>query len=583
MIAATVLSAIVSRSCANTQTPPSGGPKDTIPPVLLKVTPENESTNFPTSGGKIVLTFNEYTVVKNASDIYMSPPTRRRPTVKVKGKSVEVTLNDSLQANTTYTLDFGNALADNNEGNLFPRYVYSFSTGDEIDSLYMTGRLVDCEKLLPVKGALVALYTGEGDSICMFENPVAAAKTDDWGFFVVRNIKPVGYRIFAFNDKDGDSRYTIGTDKIAFYDSLYVPTKVIRDSVYELRSFNMKDTSACNARIADIELRMFQDYSTRQYILSKGRINPKMGYIRFAAANAQINSFRILGIDDTQIVTQFSPNKDSMNFWINESGVLPDSLMINLNYMKTDSLSRLVPTNETVIVAMTKEAIAESMTDEAKEKALADTVFTLNSVFDNTTVEQEGIRYNFEAPIVTQNIDGIVFTSTNPRNQTDTSVFTLKVDENNICSFVIQLDEDYQQGYKYELLIPENIFTDVYGRKNKSDKITFSLPNEDNFSTITLNFSNVQARYIIELVNREKTKTFRKFIIDKDESLYFPYVKSGTYSLRITEDRNGNGVFDSGDMFGKRQPEKVTVYKLADGSEVFYIPEQTDVIQDIIL
>lgn len=150
-----------SKSCANTTTPPSGGPKDTIPPVLLKVNPDFNTTNFPRYDGKISLTYDEYTVVKNAGDIYLSPPMRKRITHKIKGKNIVFSIPDTLAENRTYTIDFGEALADNNEGNIAPRLVYAFSTGDTLDSLYITGNIIDCQTLQPVKKALVALYTDQ--------------------------------------------------------------------------------------------------------------------------------------------------------------------------------------------------------------------------------------------------------------------------------------------------------------------------------------------------------------------------------------------------------------------------------------
>lgn len=583
MIISTILCSIVSRSCANTRTPPSGGPKDTLPPTLLEVSPANKATNFPITGEKIVLEFDEYTVIKLATDIYISPIPKKRPTVRVRNKNIEVLFNDTLQENTTYTIDFGKALADNNEGNPFPRYVYSFSTGNEIDSMYLTGTLVDCEKLLPVPGALVALYTSSNDSVCMQELPVAATKTDDWGYFVIRNIKPDNYRIFAFTDTDGDNKYTIGADKIAFYDSLFTPTKIVNDSIYELQGFDMSDTLACNSRESEIELRMFQEYSSKQYILEKGRPTKNSGYITFASKDAVINSFKILGIDSTKIITQTSINKDSLRFWINERGLLPDSLFVTINYLKTDSTNQLSATNETLSLAMTREALAAATKPDAIENAKNDTTFSLTQSFEDTMVEQDGIKFYYELPLTQLDFSTILLTSVNQRNQIDTLDFIWTLDSLNICSFTIQAKEPYQVGYKYTLNIPENIFTDVNGRKNKSTSLSFSLPNADNYSTITLNISNVQTRYIIELVNKDKTKTFRKFIIDNDTSLLFPYVTSDSYSLRITEDRNRNGVFDSGNMLKNLQPEKVTIFKIDDGSEVFFIPEQTDVIQDIIL
>ena len=212
---------MASHSCANTTAAPSGGPKDSIPPVLLSVVPKANSVNVSPIEAKVSLTFNEYTVVKTATDITVSPPTKRRPTSKIKGKSLVISFLDTLNENTTYTIDFGNAVADNNEGNIAPKYVYTFSTGHDIDSMYLTGTVVDCEKLTPVKGVLVSLYEDLSDSACINNLPIAAAKTDDWGFFSIRNIKPRNYQIYAYTDADNDYKYLPGEDYIAFHDTLF--------------------------------------------------------------------------------------------------------------------------------------------------------------------------------------------------------------------------------------------------------------------------------------------------------------------------------------------------------------------------
>ena len=194
LLAGLMCCCLLSRSCANTTTPPGGGPKDTIPPVLVKVIPDQYATGFPLVKGKVTLQFDEYTVIKNSSDIFLSPPTKKKPLAAVKGKGIVVTMQDTLQSDRTYTIDFGQALADNNEGNLAPRYVYTFSTGDVIDSMYFTGSIVDCQTLKPAAKMLVAAYTDLSDSACFNVFPDAASRSDDWGFFTLRNIKPAEYR-----------------------------------------------------------------------------------------------------------------------------------------------------------------------------------------------------------------------------------------------------------------------------------------------------------------------------------------------------------------------------------------------------
>ena len=362
----------LSHSCANTTTPPSGGPKDTIPPVLVKLTPGDGTTNFPLADGKVTLLYNEYTVVKTAGDILLSPPTRRRPNAKVKGKNIVVSLQDTLRPNQTYTLDFGQALADNNEGNLAPRLVYTFSTGDSIDSLYLTGKLIDSRTLAPVKGALVTAYVDQADSACFNTLPDAAVKTDDWGFFVLRNLRDTVYRIYAYSDKDNDYKYNPDEDEVAFLDSLFQPTEKVSDSTYELRPFLMKDTLACSAREAMIQLLMFKELQSVQYLQNSGRVTERQGFLKFSAADVQINSLEFVGIDSSAIILQYNQTRDSIDFWVNTDYKLDDSLLIRLNYMKTDSTGVLAPCEENLSLAVKKDENQQPRDKDQKP----DTTFT---------------------------------------------------------------------------------------------------------------------------------------------------------------------------------------------------------------
>ena len=579
LIVLTVACCLFSHSCANTKAAPSGGPKDTIPPVLLKIEPADRTRNMPTADVKIALTYDEYTVVKEASGIYLSPPTKHSPTAKVKGKSIVVTLRDTLAENTTYTIDFNNALADNNEGNMAPRFTYVFSTGDTIDSMYLTGTVLDCEKLTPVKGALVALYEDLSDSACMLSLPAAATRTDDWGYFVIRNVKPVAYQIYAYSDEDRDNLYMQGEDYIAFHDTLFTPTLIVSDSVYELKSFNMKDTLDCQKRESQLSLLLFKETASRQFIKNKGRTDQKKGFIRFNAHNTVLNSFQIFGVDSTAITTHFTPERDSMDFWINTSYTLPDSLLLTVEYMKTDSLGNL---------AMTKEDIAVSLNDEQKKalasKAKEDTLINVTYTCKNENVEQDGITITFPDPLATIDTSAILFVATNPKNQNDTIAFTFEKDSTLFEVYHMQSSQKYQTGYKYEVIYPEGTFHDIYGRKNKENKIDIQLPNTDKTGSITLNISGIHdTRYIIELVSADKKNVFRKFTVDKDTQLYFPYLAAGEYTFRITEDRNGNGIFDSGNLLERKQPEKVIMFKKPDGTEIIDLPEQTDIEQDLAI
>mgnify|MGYP002621496378 CR=1 FL=1 len=203
-VAAVLGSLMLPLGCANTTTPPTGGPKDTIPPVIRKISPLPGTVNVPVHKPKIVFTFNEYVTIKDANNVFLSPPLEKKPKAKISGKSVVVTFESDLDSNTTYTLDITGAIGDNNEGNLFPGYTLVFSTGPQIDSMCVTGLVQDCNTLMPMKGATVLLYKDHADSAVFLHRPDAAARTDDWGFFSIRNIQDTLYRVYAVKDENNN-------------------------------------------------------------------------------------------------------------------------------------------------------------------------------------------------------------------------------------------------------------------------------------------------------------------------------------------------------------------------------------------
>ena len=214
---------LFSHSCANTTTPPSGGPKDTIPPVIVKLYPYPGSKMVPVHKTQLAFTFNEYVVVKDQQSIFLSPPMEKPPKYRMKGKTLVIYFESDLDSNKTYTLDLTNAIADNNEGNMFPGYNLSFSTGNHVDSMYITGVVQDCNTLMPIKGATVMLYKDQADSAIFKQRPVAAGKTDDWGFFCIRNIQDTVYRLFAVMDVNYDNKYDANSEQVAFWDTLIRP------------------------------------------------------------------------------------------------------------------------------------------------------------------------------------------------------------------------------------------------------------------------------------------------------------------------------------------------------------------------
>ena len=576
-IAAFTAACLLSHSCANTTTAPQGGPKDTLPPVIRQIVPENGATAFPTVGGSVVLTFDEYTVVKNSGDILLSPPLKKKLKTKVRGKSIVVTVQDTLRENTTYTIDFGSALADNNEGNVAPRTVYTFSTGDVIDSMYVTGRVIDCQTLKPVPKTLVSLYRDHSDSACFNALPDAAAITDEWGFFTIRNIAPDAYRVYAYSDADGDFKYNPDGDKVAFMDSLFTPTAVVRDSIYELRGFDMKDTTACEARNAMFELPLFTGLQSVQYLQNYGRTAEKRGFLKFSAGDVVINSMEFVGIKPSDVLVQYTPSRDSLDFWITYKYHLEDSLILRLNYMKTDSTGVLKAMDESVVLGMPTDT---ALIRKNKERE-RDTIFQLKVTSAPETLEQEGITLETEFPIVQMVTDSISLTETNPKNQTEPREIRFTRDTTDIRRFILRPEGKLLPGYTYTVTIPRGTFTNMYGVPNREETLKLSLPTGEDLSALTIPLTGVDNRYIVELTNEKLDRVYRRFIVDCDSVLFCPYLKADKYAIRIMQDRNRNGIYDMGNLLERRQPERVLIFESEPGKRVLEIPERSEVEQSI--
>ncbi len=571
---------LFSHSCANTTTPPSGGPKDTIPPVLVELYPYPGAKNVPVHKTQLMFKFDEFVTVKDQQSIFLSPPMEKRPKFRLKGKAVIVSFENDLDSNRTYTLDVTNAIADNNEGNMFPGYTLAFSTGQHLDSMMITGTVQDCNTLMPLKGVTVMLYKDHADSAVFKHRPDAAGKTDDWGFFCLRNIQDTVYRLYAVKDDNNDNMYQAENNElIAFCDTLVRPVTVVNDSLPEIIKYLMTDTVACLARKSEFELNMFRETPSKQMIVNKERLGERTAYITFMAPYADIDSIWIKGVPAEKLITQFNLERDSLEIWVNDPGKQPDTLFLYVDYMKTDTLGALVPFTEEVKLAKPRQlgAAKSSSRDIKKEDTTA--VFSVTA--EPETIEQYGYVIEFKYPLVQSAFDSLVFRSVNPRQQEATEKYTFMQDSLNLRKYIVRPVPKLLPGYEYFLKIPHRKFMDINGFYNDSLEVKVSLPNDDKLSSMSLVLTNVRNKYIIDLLNEKRDKIIRSYTVDQDATLLFPYITAGKYSLRITEDLNRNGLVDTGNLLEHKQPEKVKFFKLQDGTSLIDIPEMTELEQTI--
>lgn len=570
---------IFSDSCANTTTPPSGGPKDTIPPVITKISPLPGSINVPRQKTKLVLEFNEYVKIQDPKSLFLSPPLEKTPKYKLQGKGVVVTFESDLDSAKTYTLDVTNAIADNNEGNLFPGFTLVFSTGDRIDSMMVTGTVQDCNTLKPIKGATVMLYKDHADSALFLRRPDAAVKTDEWGFFCLRNIQDTVYRLYAIVDENNNNLYESESEKVAFFDTLVTPVLKVNDTLPELQKYDMKDTASCLARKSEFELNIFKEKPTKQMIVNKERVGERTAYITFMAPYAQIDSIWIKGVEPENLITQFNTMQDSLEIWVNDPKEQPDTFFLNVNYMKTDSLGLLNSFTEEIKLVKPKKNVAGKSSQRDIKKEDTTCVVTIDAKPE--TVEQYGFVFEFKYPLVEEAFDSLTFRYLNPKQQEYTEKFTVVQDSLNLRKYVLRPNVKMLPGYEYFVKVPHRKFKDINGFYNDSTEVKVTLPNDDKLSTMNLKLSNVNNKYIVDLLNEKRDKIMRSYVVDHDSTLPFPYLKAGKYSIRITEDVNRNGVVDTGNLLEHKQPEKVLFYKLADGSSLISIIEMTELDQSI--
>ena len=566
-------------SCANTTQAPSGGKKDTIPPYIIDIKPLPRTVDVPVKGVTFEFVFNEYVTIKTPANIFLSPPQQRPPKSRLRGRSLLVSFEEPLEPNTTYTLSFTDAIADANEGNMFAGYTYVFSTGSQIDTMMMTGTVVDCNTLAPVKGATVLLHKDHGDSAIFNRRPYAAVKTDDWGFFALPFIQDTLYRLYAIRDADQDNRYNPETETVAFIDSLIRPVMVAGDTVREMLKYDMLDTLRCLARRSEHELKLFREKPSRQFIVNKVRTAERSAYLTFQAPGAWIDSLWIRGYQANQVITQFNIQQDSLEIWINSRRAAPDTMRIFVNYRKTDSLGRLVPTQEVVRLPMPndKRTYSKSLRRNIRHE---DTTCVFSFKAEPENVEQNGFELEFRNPIISEQFDSVDFRVINTRQRESRADFTVEQDSLNLRRYILRPKEAMMPGYEYTMKLPYRAFRDVNGFYSDSSLVKVALPSDETLSTLELELSGVDRKLIVDLLGEKRDRVLRSYVTATDGTLRFPYLKAGRYSIRITEDGNRNSIVDTGSLLEHRQPETVVFLQLS-GSPYLDIPASAELVQPV--
>ena len=562
-LSAILLLAIAMNNCANSITPPGGGPKDETPPTVIETIPANGSANFISNG--IIIKFDEFVSLENIQQsALISPPMAKMPDFKIKGKSIQVKFNEELIPNTTYSVYFGDAIIDITEKNPLSNYIYIFSTGKFVDSLSVFGKVINAFDLEPVEGAYVGLYkdnndTIEFDSLPYLIPPYYLSKTDKNGKFRFSGLSDDYFFAFGLNDKNSNFFFDQPVEEIAFLDSLIHPIfippisldTINNDSTdiatLDTNSFKAERSFATDSLFFEnngIDLYMFTSKDTIQRLLKS--VVPEKNKILFSFSQPANNvTFKQLKyhLSDSLIISEYSENLDTLRWYLNNPSIDSLELLIKeygdtlgIAYLKLDP---------------SKKAARVKVKDESKKEFLS-----WKSNISSNTMEPDGkLQITFNQPMI-------------KFNNVDSSILVINTDTilNPEIIFVdsirrtIEIPFKAEEETKYYISFPDSAFTSWNNVHSKEIEIRFkTLPISDyGFLTLKL-FPHEKQNYIIQMLN-EKEEILNEAYFANDTTITYNYLKPQSVQFKIIFDDNNNHKWDPGDLTKNLQPEKVEYF-----------------------
>lgn len=586
--------------CATTMVP-EGGPKDTLPPVIVAMSPNNFTTMVDTlHPPKIYVEFNEYVQIKDQhKELYTSPQMKKKPSVVRRGKGIVVTIKDTLRPNTTYAINFGSAIQDNNESNPLHAMRYVFSTGAEIDSMYMSGYTADSYKADSVSKSFIWFYIADSvetpkdwDSTMFKHKPHVIARAEKNGIFIAQNLKPVRYRIYAFEDTNDNMEYEPSVDQIGFLDSTYNPM--------EMPGFNIWYDSLRHYPSAEPQLyfRMFTDRRfTRQTLSAQERPSQHKAMLYFGSANPNVTKIEFDSIPSDKVI--YDPQtigKDTVALWFDmPSEELPDTIKGNITFFKHDSINNLVETTEKLRLAWVKTESKDEIKEREKQEKERERAEKAGEIYEEPKVENpfkvtmntsgelnkdKNIDMEFEYPLTKFDSTQITLNIIKEKEEPRAVKFSIVKDTANIRKY--QIRANWEATQKYELLIPAGVFSNVAQEQNDTLKYSYTGSDPNKYAIVKVNVRNgrPKAHYILQLTDKSG-KTQKEIFNATNGSYVFEYVSAGEAMLRVVEDINANGKWDTGDMVLMRQPERTEIYKNENDEELFTTKENWEFELDV--
>lgn len=590
-------------ACASTGMP-DGGPYDETPPKFVRANPEPNAINSKRK--KISIEFDEFIKLDKASEkVIVSPPQNETPEVKVSGKRVLVEFFDSLKANTTYTIDFGDAIVDNNEDNPLGNFAYSFSTGESIDTMEISGTVLNAADLEPVKGIQVGIHKDLNDTAFSKIPFDRISRTDSRGHFNIKGIAPGTYRVYALMDGNQNYLFDSKTEAIAYLDSLVVPS--MEGAVREDTIWNAIDTLAYDTIYKinytrflpdNLILRAFKEENPLQYLIKSERPQLNRFSLYFSAKADTLPTLKGLDFDEKDaLVIESNLRKDSLLYWIKDTTLCErDTLTLQLTYLATDTLGQLVPKTDTLrMVNKINKERRLAMAEEARKKEEKERKKRARKG-DTLRVKTKFLSMNVDAPSAFDLNRNITLKFEEPVAHIDTSAIHMAVKIDSLWEdipFIFQTDSilprqyqilaDWQPGKEYRMQIDSLAIQGLYGLYTDKVENTLKVKTLEDYGTLYLNITGAGPHAIVQLLNSSDA-IVRQQPVSRQNTCDFYFLQPNTkYYIRLFHDDNQNGVWDTGNYEAKRQPEEVFYFPKVWEMKANFEFEETWDVQDIPL
>ena len=577
-----IIAAAVMYSCANIGNP-SGGPIDKTPPIFMRSNPTPNAVNV--KDRKIEIFFDEIVTLKDPSTkIIVSPAQTEMPRMSALGRKVTVELVDSLLPNTTYTIDFSNSIQDNNEGNAIDNFAFAFSTGSVIDSMRVSGYVLDSRTLEPMQSVVVGLQSNLADSAFHKEKLQRVALTNDRGQFTIRNVSPGSYHIFALKDLDRDYKFGNPTEDIAFLDSIIVPSigsREAADTVYN--DLNEIDTIMRATRPAyfpnDILLSMFNEDRKSQYLANNLRVDSTRISLTFAAASDTLPSLSIVGrndVPDQWYTLERSQTNDTLTYWIRPPHLVSaDTLMVATTYLRTDTASNLSWGTDTLKFTFQRQKAKKKKKNEETDSLEQIRFMDLRPLSSSTQEIYAPLLLQTGTPIERYSREAFHLQR---KLQNDTTFYPAEIKsialrDSTLSRRDLMLKVDWEPGAAYTLAVDSLAMTDIYGLQTKPLKVDFNVRKMEEYGNIVFNIPAVRDSAIVELLDGTDKVVLHTPV--KNHRAELLNLLPGKYYARLFIDRNGNGKYDTGNYDMHLQPEETVYYPGAINLKKNWDVEQT--------